>query len=197
MKYKPANWSKVYKEFRDEDGYYTANLVMLASTVVNSQKIAETQWPKTAEDFLRPEFKDGQLVIVHPSMDDIVLFYFKQVKIGTKNHFADLFQVVDKYGFEYLTKFAAQNPTIVCDGFAQFNAIGFGISNATAAVAPGGIASIVYGNESIPKFAFPSNDDPFSTYAMYMAIFKKAKMPETAKLYVNWLLEKESPVDQK
>jgi ABC-type Fe3+ transport system substrate-binding protein len=79
MQYKPANWSKVYESFRDPDGYYTANLVLLLGTVVNSAQVAKADWPKTAKDFLKSEFKGGKLVIVHPNMDDFVLFYFKQV----------------------------------------------------------------------------------------------------------------------
>jgi ABC-type Fe3+ transport system substrate-binding protein len=72
----------VYEEFKDPDGYYTANMVLLLSTVVNSAQVPEANWPRTAMDFLRPEFSNGQMVIVHPNMDDIVLFCFKQVDLN-------------------------------------------------------------------------------------------------------------------
>jgi ABC-type Fe3+ transport system substrate-binding protein len=101
---------------------------------------------------------------------------------------------VDKYGYEFLTQFAAQQPTYLCEGFPQLMAMGFAGANATHLVAPAGIAAIAFDNSSIPQFAFPADNDPFATYAMYAAIFQQAKRPETAKLYVNWLLERESPV---
>ena len=79
LQYKPANFSKVYKEYRDEDGYYIGTLIQLISTMVNSQALNQSKWPRTANDFLKPEFRK-RLVIVYPYMDDFVLFYFKQVK---------------------------------------------------------------------------------------------------------------------
>jgi ABC-type Fe3+ transport system substrate-binding protein len=199
LKYKPANYSKVYAGFRDPDGYYTALGVLLIGTVVNSQQVPnESQYPRTAADFLRPEFGGGRLVVIHPKMDDFILFYFKQVLLTILLVFYNTLtfcsKIVDKYGMDYLARFAAQQPVMVCEGMPQFGAVGLFPSNLTASVGVAAFASFDFGNGSVPRLAFPEDDDPFATYATYGAIFADAKRPETAKLYINWQLEKESPV---
>ena len=97
---------------------------------------------------------------------------------------------------DYLTQFAAQQPMLVCDGMPQLGAVGMFPSNLTASVGVAAFASFDFGNGSVPRLAFPEDDDPFATYATYGAIFADAKRPETAKLYINWQLEKESPSNQ-
>ena len=97
---------------------------------------------------------------------------------------------MDKYGEQYLAQLATQQPIYVCEGSSQFVMLG----NGTATVAVSAFASISLGNSSGIKFAFPEDNDPFATYAVYAAIFKQTTRPETAKLYINWLLQKESPV---
>lgn len=172
MQYKPANWSNVHSAYRDEDGFYIGGSVLVASTMVNSQLLPRQQWPKSAMDLLKPEFADGKMALLHPKMDNVVLFLFKQI--------------VDKYGYNYLTKFAAQKPVFVCDS-------GLMSGNASTLVDPAGAAFVVLGNDSVPQMAPfpPANNDPFTTLAMYMAIFNQTKRPEAAKLFLNWALEKE------
>lgn len=80
MQYKPANWSKIYRKYRDKDGFYMGVSVVIFSYVVNSQLVPnKTDWPHLATDFLNPIFKGKKLVITYPNDDDAVLFMFKQV----------------------------------------------------------------------------------------------------------------------
>lgn len=82
MKYKPINWDKVYKKFRDPDGFFTGTWLFFLGTIVNAQKLSNNSigLPTVALDLLKSEIK-GKITVVHPTQDDAVLFYFKQVKI--------------------------------------------------------------------------------------------------------------------
>ena len=103
---------------------------------------------------------------------------------------------MDKYGFDFLTKFAAQKPLYVCGDLEglQLQTLTAG-GNVSAAI--GGIAAIPFGNTSAVQFPRPAPTDPMTIATLYAAIFKQTKKPETAKLYLNWLLERENPVSSK
>lgn len=121
MKYKPVGWDKIYKSFGDDGGAYTGIFVDAFSNVINSKLLAKEQWPTEAKDYLRPEFK-GKLIVPHPTDDDAVVFWFKQV--------------VDKYGWSFVADFARQDPIYVrgtqaptdfveaCKGVATFTTDG-------------------------------------------------------------------------
>ena len=67
------------------------------------------------------------------------------------------------------------------------------LNNGTSpfAVSP---SSVPFGNSNTYELVFPENNDPFTTYAMYTAIFKQTKRPEASKLYMSWMLQNDSPV---
>lgn len=71
-------------EFHDPDGFYTRAWLFLFVTIVNAQKFDDKSIgppPRTALDLdlLKAELK-GMITVVHPTQDDAVLFFFKQVK---------------------------------------------------------------------------------------------------------------------
>jgi hypothetical protein len=70
---------KIYPDFRDEDGYHLGTMIIIFSNVVNSQLLNESDWPRVATDYLKPQFSGGKLAITYPNDDDAVLFLFKQV----------------------------------------------------------------------------------------------------------------------
>lgn len=97
-KYKPVGWDKVYNQVKDKDGYYTG-LFFFGFSNITATKLGDAA-PVEAEDFLKPEFKN-KLVFTYPNDDDAVLYYWKQL--------------TDEYGFGYVKKLLAQNPTFVRD----------------------------------------------------------------------------------
>ncbi|KAJ6649302.1 hypothetical protein Bhyg_04536, partial [Pseudolycoriella hygida] len=176
LNYKPIGWNRVYKGLKDSDGAYTGVFMIAFSTNVNTELLPnEASWPIKATDYLKPEFKD-KLVVTYPNDDDAVLFWFKQV--------------VDKYGFDYLYKFKEQNPKLVRGtDTAIVMVTNSTLGYVATMTADGGLNSQDKFGPTFPRFIAPEND-PFVIWAQFAAIFKKAKHPETAKLYLSWLLDK-------
>ena len=170
MDYKPAGWDAIYKDFRDKDGAYTGIFVDAFSNLVNSKLLPKDQWPTEAKDYLRPEFK-GKLVVTYPTDDDAVLFWFKQV--------------VDKYGWGFVADFAKQEPMYVRGTQAPTDDVEAGKAVATFST-DGGLIPF---DGTVARFVLPKKD-PFVAWAQQAAIFKDARHPEAAKLYLNWLLDK-------
>lgn len=176
LMYKPIGWDHIYDELKDSEGAFTGVFMDAFSTNVNTELLPnKSSWPVEANDYLKPEFKD-KLVVTYPNDDDAVLFWFKQV--------------VDKYGFSYLDQFKAQNPKLV-RGTATAIAMVSNTSLGYVATmsADGGLNAQEKFGTSSPKFIVPEKD-PFVIWAQTAAIFNKAKHPETAKLYMSWLVDK-------
>ncbi|KHN50660.1 ABC transporter substrate-binding protein [Pectobacterium fontis] len=172
LNYKPAGWDKIWPEFRDGDGAWTGVFVDAFSNVVNSRQLQQKDWPREAADYLRPELK-GKIVVTYPNDDDAVLFWFKQV--------------VDKHGWSYVQKFSEQDPMYVRGTQAPADDVESG--KATATFSTDGALTV--DEKSASRFVLPEHD-PFVSWAQRAAIFKDAKHKEGAKLYLNWLLDKET-----
>ncbi|MCT6795170.1 extracellular solute-binding protein [Klebsiella pneumoniae subsp. pneumoniae] len=171
--YKPLGWDKIYPAFRDADGAYTGIFVDAFSNVINTKLLPdEKSWPREAKDYLRPEFK-GKIVLTYPTDDDAVLFWFKQV--------------VDKYGWGYVADLAKQEPIFVRGTQAPADMVESG----EAAVTFSTDGSLVPSEGAASRFVLPK-EDPFVAWPQQAAILKGAKHPEAAKLYLNWLLDKET-----
>ncbi len=175
LNYKPAGWDKIWPEYRDAEGAWAGVYVYAFSNVVNTKLMPEKEWPREMQDYLRPELK-GKLVVTYPGDDDAVLFWFKQA--------------VDKYGWDYITKFATQNVNFVRGTQAPADDVASGKS--MASFSTGG--ALVPKEQASSRFILPKHD-PFMSWAQRAAIFKKAKHPEAAKLYLNWLLDKKTQAD--
>jgi len=171
LDYKPIGWEHIDSRLKDAEGSYTGVFMDAFSTNVNTQLLPNSaNWPVEANDYLKPEFKN-KLVVTYPNDDDAVLFWF--------------YQVVQKYGMQYLDKFKAQNPTFVRGTATAIAMVGDSSKGFVATMsADGGLGAT---NE--PRFVLPKKD-PFVVWAQTGAIFKKAKHPETAKLYMSWLVDK-------
>ncbi|KAG4080661.1 hypothetical protein HA402_013191 [Bradysia odoriphaga] len=91
---------------------------------------------------------------------------------------------------EYLEKFKLQNPKLVRGTETAIAMVGDSTLGYVATMsADGGLNSQEKYGPTFPRFIVPEKD-PFVMWAQTAAIFKKAKHPETAKLYLSWLLDK-------
>lgn len=165
-KYKPVGWDKVYNKIKDKDGYYTGAMFFGFANVTATTLGSSA--PVEAKDFLKPEFKD-KLVFTYPNDDDAVLYYFKQL--------------TDKYGFDYLKKLMAQNPKFVRGTQAASDSVGTGgyVANFGSAGSFSGLSTT-----SIPE------KSPWVAWPQTAAILKKAPHKAAAKLYLSWLLSKDT-----
>ncbi|WLE00707.1 extracellular solute-binding protein (plasmid) [Agrobacterium leguminum] len=171
--YKPLGWDKVYAPFKDKDGTFTGIFVDAFSNVVNTKLLPDKKsWPTEAKDYLRPEFK-GKIVLTYPTDDDAVLFWFKRV--------------VDKYGWDYVAALAKQDPIYVRGTQAPADMVESGEATVTFSTDGG----LVPSEGTASRFVLPEAD-PFVAWPQQAAILKGAKHPEAAKLYLSWLLDKDT-----
>lgn len=176
LMYKPIGWDHIYDELKDPDGAFTGVFMDAFTTNVNTELLSnKSSWPVEASDYLKPDFKD-KLVVTYPNDDDAVLFWFKQV--------------FDKYGPAYLDQFKAQNPTFVRGTATAIAIVGdSSLGYVATMTADGGLNSQDKYGTSVPRLILPEKD-PFVLWAQTAAIFKKAKHPAAAKLYISWLVDK-------
>ncbi|GKW12771.1 MULTISPECIES: ABC transporter substrate-binding protein [Pectobacterium] len=169
LNYKPRGWDKIYPEFRDADGAWIGAYVIAFSNLVNTQLLDEKSWPREANDYLRPSLR-GNLILAYPNDDDAVLFWYKLV--------------VDKYGWDFVKKLQEQDPVYV----RGTNVPGVEIATGKYSATFTSSGALVPAADSVTRFVLPKSD-PFVSWAQRAAILKQAKHPESAKLYLSWLLD--------
>lgn len=93
LPYEPAGYSRVHPAFKDRDGAWTGIFVDAFSAIYNVDSVGAKP-PATATDLLDPRWK-GRIVSTYPNDDDAVLYLYKLM--------------VDKYGWDWLRRFLAQD----------------------------------------------------------------------------------------
>ena len=167
--YKPLGWEAVYPEFKDPDGAFTAvKLFSFSNTVANA--IPDGQAPREALDYLDPSLK-GKIVLTYPHDDDAVLYQFDRI--------------ISVHGWEYLDTLMRQDVQWIRGTVPAARVVGTGSKLATftasGALAPGKTSRFI-----LPKA------EPFLAWPQMAAIFRHAKHKEAARLYLSWLLDKET-----
>ena len=171
LPYKPAGWDQVYPDFRDPDATSVAVFVFAFSTLVNTTLVSEAEAPRDWIDFLDPRLK-GKIALTYPHDDDSILYQFDRI--------------IAKHGWEYMDRLMTQDILWVRGSGVNRQLIEKGeravsFNTSGALIAPPGAAT---------RFLLPKNDS-FLAWAHPAAIFRKARHPEAAKLYLSWLLSAE------
>ena len=109
--FKPEGSDAIDPAYKDEDGAFTAVSVNTVVYAYNTDLLPPAEVPKSALDFLKPRFR-GRLITTDPTEDDAGLSAFNMI--------------VQKYGWDYMDKYMAQQPAFVTSGHAA-------VSNAIAA----------------------------------------------------------------
>ncbi|MGW0706254.1 ABC transporter substrate-binding protein [Streptomyces sp. NPDC002643] len=169
LPYKPAGFSKVHKGFKDPDGAWTALMVIGFSFVYDIQA-AGADAPTTPLDLVDPRWK-GAIASAYPHDDDAVLYLFR------------LYQ--QKYGWDWVADFAAQQPQFARGSHTPGLAVGGG----QKVIGVGGAGSAV-STSTTTKWVTPVGH-PFMAWGQRAAILKQAANPTAAKLYLNWQLSEE------
>ncbi|MCG8316266.1 MAG: ABC transporter substrate-binding protein [Pseudomonadales bacterium] len=169
--YRPKNWDKVFPDHKDPHGRWTGLYGVTFTNYVNLDLIDVDKAPRDAMDYLDPALK-GKVILTYPHDDDAVLYQFWNLK--------------EAYGWEYLEKLVATEPTWVRGTAWPYVAINKGWYAASF--------TTFWAFENFPgmntRFLFPE-EDYFLTWYQTAGIPTQAKNKAAAKLYLNWMLSEE------
>ena len=168
MNYKPVGWEHVYSNYKDPDGAYTGMVLISFTNAFGTRKVSEASAPRDAVDYLDPRWRD-KIVLTYPNDDDAVLYQF--------------YKIIQKYGWGYMDKLQRQRVRWVRGTATPATLISKNRESVTfttsAPLMPAPNAKI---QGVLPK------TDSFLTWPQTAAIFKQAKHPAAAKLFMSFLL---------
>ena len=170
LHFKPEGFEQVPAGMKNKDGAWVAVNAIPIFYGYNPDQVKEADVPKSALDFLKPQFR-GKLVTAYPTDDDATLYAFHLI--------------VQKYGWDYMKKYMANEPYFIQGHRDVAARIRSGAASVSLDVTNGS----QLGSPGL-KIAMSAKD---KTPIFYTAggILKKAPHPNAAKLYLTWILSKE------
>ncbi len=172
--FKPEPWDKIDPSFKDPDGAWVAVGVNAMPYAYNPNLVKPEDVPRSALDFLKPVFK-GKLIAAYPADDDATLY--------------DFYQIVQKYGWDYMDKYMANQPNFVQGHLGVVRSIASGENLATLDTIANTSLEIIHAGQ--PQAIVFSEIDPVPVWPLTAAIFKDAPHPNAARLFLNWFMEPE------
>jgi ABC-type Fe3+ transport system substrate-binding protein len=173
LNFKPDGYDQIAPEFRDPDGAFTVTKVNAITYAYNTQAVAADDVPKSALDFLKPQFA-GKLITCYPADDDATLYLF--------------YIIVQKYGWSYVDRYMASKPNFVQGHLSVARSVGAGDNIATF----DGTSSVdAVAKSGAPVASVFSAEDPTPLFTLTAGIFKDAPHPNAAKLFLTWYMAKE------
>jgi ABC-type Fe3+ transport system substrate-binding protein len=172
--FKPDGYDRIDPRFRDEDGAFTPTSVVLLTYAYNTNLVAPADVPKSALDFLKPQFA-GKLVTAYPADDDATLYVFATI--------------IDAYGADYMEKYTAQKPNFIQGHLAVLRSVAEGGNAVTFDSTSSTTGALKKAGQPI-DFAFPERD-VMPTFFVSAGIFKDAPHPNAARLFLDWYMAKE------
>jgi ABC-type Fe3+ transport system substrate-binding protein len=166
--YKPIGWDQIPTAYKDPQGRFTGLFMLTFANSYNKNMVSEANAPRDYADFLKPEFKD-KIIITYPHDDDAVLYVFDKI--------------IQKHGIDFIQKLKENGVQWVRGTQTPRDAVEVG----KYAISTGTSGAFVPSESANTRFVLPKQD-PFLTWAQTGAIFKDAKHPAAAKLYVSWML---------
>jgi len=172
IRFKAEGFDQVFAPMKDKDGAWVAVNAVPLFYGYNVDKVQEADVPKSALDFLKPQFR-GKIVTAYPTDDDATLYLF--------------YLIVDKYGWDYMKKYMANDPYFIQghrDVAARVNSgtdwISFDSNKVFDMSGQGSkVKTVMSDKEKTPVF-----------YTA-VGILTNAPHPNAAKLFVAWMLSKE------
>lgn len=168
LPYRPIGWEQIPAAYKDPQGRFTGLFMLTFANSYNKNLVKAENAPRDYADFLKPEFRN-RIIIAFPHDDDAVLYVFDKI--------------VQKYGIGFIGKLQANGVQWVRGTQTPRDAVEVG----KYAVSAGTSGAFVPVESANTRFVLPTND-PFLTWAQTGAIFKDAKHPAAAKLYLSWML---------
>ena len=174
LTFKPDGFDAIDKSFKDPDGAFIVWYVGLLSYAYNTQQLKPETAPKSALDFLKPEFR-GKMIACYPHDDDATLYLFHTL--------------AQKYGADYIDKYLANGPNWVQGHLSVSRSVAAGTNLVTLDATTSTVLNLKKAAQPI-DFVF-SDVDPLPVYYSTAGIFKDAPHPNVAKLYLTWVLAPE------
>jgi len=174
LPFKPDGYDKIDPRFRDKDGAFTATSVVLLTYAYNTKLVAPADVPKSALDFLKPQFA-GKLVTAYPADDDATLYVFDTI--------------VKRYGWGYMKKYMVQKPNFIQGHLDALRSVADGTNIITFDSTSSTTGALKKSGQPI-DFAVPARDT-MPTFFITAGIFKDAPHPNAAKLFLDWYMAKE------
>ncbi len=174
LRFRPEGYDKIDPRFRDQDGAFTTTSIVLLSYAYNTKLVGVGDVPKSALDFLKPQFR-GKLVTAYPADDDATLFVFDTI--------------VRKYGWGYMDKYMANKPNFIQGHLGVLKSVASGQNIATFDSTSSTTGALKKAGEPI-DFAFPAQD-VMPVFILTAGIFREAQHPNAAKLFLTWFMAKE------
>jgi ABC-type Fe3+ transport system substrate-binding protein len=177
LEFKPEGFAEIDGSFKDPDGAYWATMVNAVPYMYNTEKVAASDIPNAALDFLKPQFH-GKAVTPYPADDDVTMWVF--------------FHIVQKYGWDWMDKYMATKPNFIQGHLGQQRSIGAG-QNLVTFDSIYNITTILK-KQKMPVESHFAEQDATPIWPLMGAIFKNAPHPTLAKLFLSWLLEPEQQI---
>jgi ABC-type Fe3+ transport system substrate-binding protein len=174
LKFRPEGADKIDPRFRDKDDMFWPTSVVLLTYAYNTKALTPADVPKSALDFLKPQFT-GKVVSAYPADDDATLFVFNTI--------------VKKYGWDYMKKYMANKPNFIQGHLDELKSIANGTNVVTFDATNSTVGALKAAGQPI-DFAFPTSD-VMPAFFITAGIFKGAPHPNAAKLFLTWYLAKE------
>ena len=173
LNFKPDGYEQIAPAFRDPDGAFTTTKVNQLVYAYNTRLVAPQEVPKSALDFLKPQFM-GKLITCYPADDDATLYLFHTI--------------VQKYGWGYMDRYMANKPNLVQGhlGVARSVAAGTDLVTFDATSTVDGLK-----RAGQPIASVFSEQDATPLFTLTAGIFKDAPHPNAAKLFLTWYMAKE------
>jgi ABC-type Fe3+ transport system substrate-binding protein len=174
LTFAPPGFDKMDAAFKDRDATFWATMINVVPYMYNTEKVAAGDVPNSALDFLKPQF-NGKIVTAYPADDDVTLWVFHHIVL--------------KYGWGYMDKYMAAKPTFIQGHLGEQRSIASGQNFVT-------FDSILDVTSELKRLGQPVDShfptvDALPIWPLSGAIFKDAPHPNTAKLFLSWLLEPE------
>jgi ABC-type Fe3+ transport system substrate-binding protein len=174
IRFRPEGADKMDARFHDKDEEFWATSIVLLSYSYNTKALKPNEVPKSALDFLKPQFT-GKIVSAYPADDDATLFVFNDI--------------VKKYGWGYMKKYMANKPNFIQGHLDALKSVANGTNVVTFDSTNSTTGALKAQGQPI-DFAFPTSD-VMPTFFVTAGIFKGAPHPDAAKLFLSWYLAKE------
>jgi ABC-type Fe3+ transport system substrate-binding protein len=172
--YRPDGWDTIDQTFKDPDGHYVGVFVTAVAYAYNPNLVKPGDVPKSALDFLKPEFR-GMTISCYPHDDDITLYLFHTI--------------VRRYGWEWMDKYVANGAAFIQGHLGVARAISAG--EKTVSIDSNPNLSLREKRAGKPTEIAFSEIDPTPVWAQTAATFKASPHPNAARLFLSWWLQKE------